>query len=135
MCALGKGVGFPVHEGGAQSLTTTLVRRLQFFGGRVECDARVTDVIVRAGRAVAVRTRAGDVFDARRAVVADVPASVLYTSLLREDDLPARFRARVSRFQWDNGTVKIDWNLNGPIPWSAEPARREGTVHLAESVD
>ena len=32
-------------------------------------------------------------------------------------------------------TVTVDWTLNAPVPWSAEPARRAGTVHLADSVD
>ena len=39
------------------------------------------------------------------------------------------------RFVWDNATVKVDWNLDRPIPWSSEPARRAGTLHLADSVD
>src|SRR5262249_14810616 len=34
-----------------------------------------------------------------------------------------------------HGVCKVDWNLNAPIPWSAEPARRAGTVHVVESVD
>jgi phytoene dehydrogenase-like protein len=135
MCSLGQSVGFPVPAGGAGSLTASLVHRLESFGGRVECNAAVREVIVRGGRAVAVQTHTGDVVDAARAVVADVSAPVLYRVLLREEDLPPAFRARLSQFQWDNGTVKVDWNLDGPIPWTVAPARAAGTVHLAESVD
>ena len=38
-------------------------------------------------------------------------------------------------FEYDHATVKIDWALDGPVPWSAEPARRVGTVHLGDSLD
>jgi phytoene dehydrogenase-like protein len=72
---------------------------------------------------------------ATRAVLADVSAPVLYDELLPGDVLDARVRDRLHRFQWDNGTVKVDWNLDAPIPWKAEGARRAGTVHLAEGLD
>jgi phytoene dehydrogenase-like protein len=38
------------------------------------------------------------------------------------------------RFQWDSSTVKLDWSLDGPIPWSHPDARRAGTVHVSDSV-
>jgi phytoene dehydrogenase-like protein len=135
MCALGQQHGFPVPETGAQALTDALVRRLQARGGAVECNQRVVGVVVRDGTARAVRTAAGDVCPARRAVLADVDAPALYCSLLDATDVPAELRGRLHDFNWDNGTVKVDWNLDGPIPWRAEPARRAGTVHLAEGVD
>jgi phytoene dehydrogenase-like protein len=39
------------------------------------------------------------------------------------------------RFRWDHATVKVDWALDGPVPWRQASARRAGTVHVAESVD
>ena len=135
MCCLGQRVGFPVPEGGAGALTTALVRRLEARGGVVECCTPVREVVVRDGRAVAVRRDDGDDVPAGRAVLADVSAPVLYGSLVRAEVLPARFAARLDRFQWDNGTVKVDWNLDGPIPWAATEARRAATIHLAEGVD
>jgi phytoene dehydrogenase-like protein len=135
MCCLGQSVGFPVPEGGAQSLTDALVRRLAAKGGVVRCDAPVGEITVRDGAAVAVRLRDGTEVIARRAVIADVSAPILYGSLLRRDDLPSRFLTQLDEFHWDNGTVKVDWNLNGPIPWIAPDAQRAATVHLAENVN
>jgi phytoene dehydrogenase-like protein len=135
LCALGQQYGFPVPENGAQALTDALVRRLYTRGGALECNQRVTSVVVRDGTARAVRTADGAVCSARRAVLADVDAPALYCSLLDRADVPRALRDRIRTFQWDNGTVKIDWNLDAPIPWSAEPARRAGTVHLAEGMD
>jgi phytoene dehydrogenase-like protein len=51
------------------------------------------------------------------------------------EHLPARFRDALDRFAWDDATVKLDWNLDAPIPWRAEPARRAGTVHITAGVD
>jgi phytoene dehydrogenase-like protein len=134
LCALGQQHGFPVPESGAGALTDALAARLVARGGSVVCDRRVDRVLTRDGRAVGVQTQAERI-EARRAVLADVAAPALYRCLLDENDVPARIKRRIDRFQWDNGTVKVDWNLDGPIPWSAEAARRAGTVHLAESVD
>jgi phytoene dehydrogenase-like protein len=131
----GQAVGFPIPEGGAGRLTAALVHRLNSRGGRVECDARVTDVIVRHGRAVGVRTADGREVDARRAVLADVGAPQLYLQLLGDAHVPPAIRLALERFQYDNGTVKVDWALDGPVPWAAEAARRAGTVHVTEGVD
>ncbi len=74
MSMLGQFHGFPVPVGGAGALTAALVRRLRRRGGSVRCGQRVTEVVVRRGRAVGVRTAGGDGFPARRAVLADVSA-------------------------------------------------------------
>ena len=62
-------------------------------------------------------------------------APSLFLDLVEAEHLSAKLLDDVGRFEWDNSTVKVDWNLDTPIPWSAEPARRAGTLHLAESVD
>ena len=69
------------------------------------------------------------------AVLADVDAPQLYRNLLSETPLPTTLRTDLARFQWDASTVKVDWALDGPIPWTAPDARLAGTVHLADSLD
>lgn len=135
MCMLGQTYGFPVPVGGAQALTAALVRRFEARGGTLRCGRAVTEVVVRGGRAVAVRTEDGGEVPAGRAVLADVPAPLLYERLVGEEHLPERLRDDLRRFQWDFSTVKVDWALSRPIPWRAEAARRAGTVHLAEGMD
>jgi phytoene dehydrogenase-like protein len=134
LCSLGQEVGWPVPEGGAGELSAALVRRLQSRGGEVVCDAPVERVIVRDRRAVAVRVR-GDEVRATRAVLADVAAPALFLDLIEPQHLPGRVLDDARRFVWDNGTVKVDWNLDAPIPWTAEAARRAGTLHVAEGVN
>jgi phytoene dehydrogenase-like protein len=41
----------------------------------------------------------------------------------------------MEHFEWDPGTVKVDFALSGPVPWAATPAAAPGTVHIAESID
>jgi phytoene dehydrogenase-like protein len=132
---LGQHLGYPVPRGGAGMLTRAMANRFESGGGEIRTSTRADKVVVKDGRAVAVRTEHGDVIEARRAVVADVTAPSLYGDLVAWDDLPARMRRKMARFEWDPGTLKVDWALDAPIPWRTMPSQAPGTVHLAESVD
>ncbi|MFG2005581.1 phytoene desaturase family protein [Spirillospora sp. NPDC048911] len=135
LAMLGQQYGWPVPQGGASELTTALVRRLEAKGGTVRCGTRVTEVIVRDGRALGVATESGEKVRASRAVLADVSAPDLYGQLVAWEHLPARLRDDMRRFQWDFATFKVDWALSGPIPWSSPEARRAGTLHLASGMN
>ncbi|HWG94787.1 MAG TPA: NAD(P)/FAD-dependent oxidoreductase, partial [Mycobacteriales bacterium] len=135
LAMLGQAVGFPVPVGGSGQLTAALVRRLESRGGAVHCGRRVDAVVVRGGRAAGVRTADGEEVRARRAVLADVDAPTLYRRLLDPAHVPAALLRDLDRFDWDWGTVKVDWVLDGGVPWTAEQARAAGTVHLSEGVD
>ena len=128
LCGLGQQHGWPVPEGGAGNLAGALLSRLRSAGGRVECGDRVTSVLTAGGRASGVRTAGGREVRARRAVLANVAAPQLYEELV---DPPRPLR----RFQWDSATVKVDWSLDGPIPWTHPDAHRAGTVHVTEGVN
>jgi phytoene dehydrogenase-like protein len=110
------------------------VNRLEAAGARVVCGERVERIECRGGRAVAARTAEAR-YEARRAIVADIGAPQLYADLLAGEPLPRRVLEEIDAFQYDNGTVKVDWTLDGPIPWRAERARAAGTVHVAEGMD
>ncbi|CAN5333818.1 NAD(P)/FAD-dependent oxidoreductase [soil metagenome] len=135
LCMLGQDVGFPVPEGGAGMLTQAMAHRLRAKGGEIRLGARANEIVVRNRVARAVRTEHGDEVVATHAVVADVSAPGLYGGLVSWDDLPARTRKRMTGFDWDPGTVKVDWALSGPIPWSTPAEATPGTVHIAESID
>lgn len=135
MSMLGQSYGFPVPVGGSGALTQALIGRLHARGGSVHCGQRVDRIIVRDGRAVGVRTAAGDTVAAGRAVLADVSVPALYGELVEAEHLPGQLLDDLRRFQWDFATFKVDWALDGPVPWQAEQASRAGTVHLADGVD
>ena len=135
LVGLGQRVGWPVPEGGAGRLTDALVARLRAAGGRIVCGERVERVVVRRRRAVAVRCADGREVAARRAVLAGVGAPQLYGVLLEPEHVPARVRSALRRFQYDWGTVKVDWALDGPIPWAGAGVDRAGTVHIGGGLD
>ncbi|GAA2585237.1 phytoene desaturase family protein [Streptomyces lienomycini] len=135
MSMLGQTYGFPVPVGGSGALTDALVHRLRARGGTLRCGRRVERVLVRDRRAVAVRTAGGETVAARRAVLADVSVPALYGGLVDPVDLPDQVLTDLRHFQWDFATFKVDWALDGPVPWRCEDAARAGTVHLADGLD
>jgi phytoene dehydrogenase-like protein len=135
LTCLGQEHGFPTPRGGAGELTAALVRRLRTRGGEVRCDAPVTRVEVRDGAATAVVVGGGERVEATRAVLADVLAPALYLDLVGAERLPPKLVDDLRRFQIDWSTVKVDWALDAPIPWDAEPARRTGVVHVLDDID
>ena len=68
-----------------------------------------------------------------RAILLDVtPRQLLRLAGTR---LPARYRAQLERYQYGLGTFKVDWALDGPIPWRAPECLRAATVHLGGTLD
>ena len=130
LAMIGQELGYPVAEGGAQAVTDALVRRLESLGGQVECNRRVTEVLVAKGTAVGVRDHEGTAIRAVKAVLADVPAPDLYQHLVAAQHLPSRLLDDLRRFRLDPSTVKVNWALSGPIPWTAKEATGAGVVHL-----
>jgi phytoene dehydrogenase-like protein len=135
LCMLGQDVGFPVPQGGAGNLTRALLRRLESRGGEIHTGQRVVRVLVRDGRAVGVRTELGDEVGAERAVLADTGAPQLYLDLVPREHVPPRVVSDLEHFQYDASTIKVDWALDAPIPWTAPDARRAGTIHVSDGLD
>ncbi|MQA13294.1 MAG: NAD(P)-binding protein [Pseudonocardiaceae bacterium] len=130
LAMLGQDGGFPVPVGGAGQFAAALARRATVAGAQLRTGQRVERIMVQAGRAVGVRTAAGLTVRARRAVLADVSAPSLYGELLDADVVPPRLREDLRHFQWDTPVVKLNWALDGPIPWRAPDVATAGTVHL-----
>lgn len=134
LAMLGQQRGFPVPRGGAGMLAAALARRFRARGGSIRTGSRVAEIFLAHDRAVGVRTHGGEVVGVRQAVVANVAAPALYGNLVPWDALPTRWRRQMKRFEWDPGTVKVDWALDRPVPWSTAPEPAPAAVHLADSV-
>ena len=135
LAVLASSGGFAVPEGGSGSITKALLHRLTEAGGEVQCGTRVSEIVVREGRAVAVRTEGGEEIEAKRAIVADVAAPALYLRMPPEGSVPARIRSAMKVFRHGFGTFKVDWALDGPVPWETELSRRSAVVHAGDSLD
>ncbi len=106
-------VGWPFARGGSQAVADALTSYLRSLGGTVVTGHRVESL---------------DELDDAGAVLLDVtPRQVLAMGAHR---LPARYLRGLRRYRYGPGVFKVDWALNGPIPWLADGVRRAGTVHL-----
>jgi phytoene dehydrogenase-like protein len=124
---LGHGAGWPSPRGGAGRLTDALVGYLQSLGGVITTGARVERVAVRNGRACGVAVTGGDELPAA-AVLADVMPDALV--VMTGTALQAWYRRLLAGFRYGPSTLKLDWALDGPIPWTAPEPRGAGTVHV-----
>ncbi len=114
----GHAVGWPFARGGSQHVADALASYLRSLGGEIVTGRRVETV---------------DELDGAGAVLMDVtPRQVLDLAGHR---LPARYARALRRFRYGPGVFKLDWALDGPIPWRDEDARRAGTVHLGGTLD
>ena len=70
-----------------------------------------------------------DSLPSARAVVLDLtPRQVLAVAGHR---LPAAYTRRLARWKYGPGVFKVDWALDGPVPWTDPELAGAGTVHLA----
>jgi phytoene dehydrogenase-like protein len=124
---LGHAVGWPSPAGGAARLADALAGVLRSEGGEARTGARVAEVLTQRGRVSGVRTAEGDVVGARIVVCDTSPRGLL---AMAEAALPDAYVRRLVAFRYGPSTVKVDWALDGPAPWTAPEARRAGTVHV-----
>ncbi len=129
---MGHAVGWPSPAGGAERLTEALVGYLHELGGEVRIQATVEAIESVHGRVSGVRIAGGERVEGEL-VIADVMPHALVS--LTGEALPRPYRALLSRYRYGPATVKVDWALDGPIPWSAPEARIAGTVHVAGGED
>jgi phytoene dehydrogenase-like protein len=129
---LGHAVGWPSPAGGAQRLTDALVGYLRELGGVIRTGATVESIEPARGLVAGVRLAGGERI-AAGLIVADVMPHAL--AHLAGDALPAGYRSLLRRYRYGLATVKVDWALEGPIPWEAAEARAAGTVHVAGGED
>ncbi len=105
--------GWPFARGGSATVAAAMAQRLAALGGELRCGQRV--------RSVEELPPAG-------AVLLDlVPQGVLDVAGPR---LPRGYSAQLRRYRPGPGVFKLDWTLDGPIPWRANECRLGGTVHL-----
>ena len=127
--------GYGVPAGGAGAITAALVRLLEHHGGSLRLGARVDSIVVRDKRACAVVLADGEEIRASKAIVSDTSAPALLGRLVDERHLPGRIVRKMASFPIGWGTFKMDWALDGPVPWAVEQARGAAVVHAGDSLE
>ncbi len=118
LAAVGHTYGWPFPRGGAGVIARALATHLETLGGRITVDHPV---------------RSLDDLPAVDAVLLDVTPRQLLA--IAGERFPPRHRRRLRRFRYGPGVFKVDWALDGPIPWTAEACHRAGTVHLGGTLE
>ncbi len=116
--ASGHAVGWPAAKGGSQRLTDALVSYLRSLGGEVVTGQRVTSL--------------ADLPPARAVLFDLTPRQV---AAIAGPRLSRGGRRRLSRFRYGPGSFKIDYALDGPVPWTAEEVGRAGSVHVGGALE
>jgi phytoene dehydrogenase-like protein len=129
---LGHAVGWPSPRGGAGHLTGALVGYLRSLGGELRTGTPVERIASVSGRITGVELASGERI-AAPIVIADVMPNELVR--LAGDGLAGWYRSALKRYVYGLGTMKVDWALDGPIPWTDEAVRGAGTVHLGGTED
>src|SRR6185437_13831206 len=106
--------GWAVAEGGSQAITNAMVALLSDLGGKIETGVRVSEVSQLPPADVTL-------FDLSPGAVAAILG----------DRLPRRVSRAFFRFRRGPGAFKVDFAVEGGVPWTNPDARRAGTVHLA----
>ncbi|HZY65550.1 MAG TPA: NAD(P)/FAD-dependent oxidoreductase, partial [Rubrobacteraceae bacterium] len=115
---IGHAVGWPLARGGAQKIADALASYLRSLGGEI-----FTGVRVRSVRDVP-RTHA---------ILFDVTPRQLLE--IAGEHFTERYRSALARYRYGPGVFKVDFALDGPIPWRTEACARAGTVHLGGMLD
>ncbi len=115
---LGHAFGWPFPKGGSQKIADALASYLVSLGGEIYTDSRV-----------------GSVEDVprTRAVLFDVTPRQLLG--IAGEHFTERYRSGLKRYRYGPGVFKVDFALDGPVPWEAEDCKRAGTVHLGGTLE
>ncbi len=107
-------VAWPCARGGSQKIVDGLAALLKSLGGEIRVGHPVSSL--------------ADVPESRCVLFDLSPRQVVQ---IAGEQLPAGFRKKYSEYSYGPGVFKIDWSLDGPIPWRAPECRRAATVHVA----
>ena len=106
-------VGWPVAEGGSQSIATALEAKLKSLGGEVRCGWNVQTL-------AELPTARAYLFDTSPRVLTRIAGHAL----------PEGYTRRLNAYRHGPGVFKVDYALSAPVPWINEACRKAGTVHV-----
>ena len=116
--AAGHAVGWPMPKGGAQKITDAMASYLRSLGGEVVTGVRVESL---------------DELPHSRIALLDIGARQF--ARMAGDRLPKGYKRRLEAFRHGPGVFKMDWALDGPIPWKAAECAGAGTVHVGGTLE
>lgn len=110
--------GWPLARGGSQRIAGALAGYLRSLNGQIQTGWHV---------------RSLDELPPARAYLLDVSPRRLLE--IAGDRFPAAYRRRLARYRYGPGVCKVDFALDGPIPWRAAGCRRAAAVHVGGTLE
>ena len=110
--------GWPLPLGGSQAIANALAGYFTSIGGKIETGVYVKSLAQ---------------LPSAKAVLVDVTPKQLLA--IAGQRLSSLYQWQLNRYRYGMGVFKVDWALDGPIPFTAEDCRRAGTVHLGNTLN
>jgi phytoene dehydrogenase-like protein len=114
----GHATGWPAAKGGSAAITRAMAGYFTSLGGEIRTSHRVRSLR-----------------DLPPATIAVFDVTPLQLAYIAPDDLPSSYLRKLGNFRYGPGVFKIDWALDGPIPWTAPECSRSATVHLGGTLE
>ncbi|HET9495409.1 MAG TPA: NAD(P)/FAD-dependent oxidoreductase [Chloroflexia bacterium] len=118
LAALGHVVGWPVARGGSQRIVDAMASYLRSLGGEITTGRRVGSL---------------DDLPPAKSVLFDLTPRQIVR--IAGERLPGGYRRQLGRYRYGPGVFKVDWALEGPVPWKAAECLRASTVHLGGTLE
>ncbi|MDZ7693025.1 MAG: NAD(P)/FAD-dependent oxidoreductase [Balneolaceae bacterium] len=116
--AAGHHKGWPLPKGGSHQITKALASYFRSLGGEIETGVEVTTM---------------DQLDSAKTVLFDLtPKQVLQ---IAGASMPSGYTDKLKKYRYGAGVFKLDFALNGPVPWNDPECGKAGTVHLGGTFD
>jgi len=116
LLTLGHAAGWPIPRGGAQNISNALAAYLKSLGGEILTGRRVQSL---------------EDLTPSSCVLFDLTPRQLLTIV--GERFPANFKRKLGSYKYGPGVFKMDWALDGPVPWRAPECTQAATLHLGGS--
>ena len=110
--------GWPIPQGGSREIANALASYFIALGGRIQTGQFVKSL---------------DELPSAKAVLFDVTPKQLLQ--IAGHKFSSIYKWQMERFRYGMGVFKIDWALDGPIPFTAPEVRKAGTVHIGNTME
>ncbi|WP_299883011.1 NAD(P)/FAD-dependent oxidoreductase [uncultured Sulfitobacter sp.] len=122
--------GAPVVKGGAGQAAAAFRGLIEANGGRIRTGVEAKRIVIEGGKAVGVKTTAGEGIRAKNVIASTAPGQ-LYDDLLADAALPRPEK----KFRHGRGNFQLHYALDGPIEWAAEGLEDVALIHLSDGID
>jgi phytoene dehydrogenase-like protein len=110
--------GWPMAKGGSQSIADALASYFLSIGGTIETNFYVDSL---------------SKLPSAHAILFDVTPKQLLK--IAGDEFSSIYKWQLNRYRYGMGVFKLDWALDGPIPFTASECRKAGTIHLGNTFE